>query len=135
MSRWVIPQRTGLRSESGEKSDGPIDRVVKYVPSEVVSAFTLLFTSLVTLGLPAKQAHYAGIALILFFLFITVAYVYTRTTGEVRKAHLIVSPLAFLAWAYPISSAVLGEFFVGVIAFTAQAVVIGLAIIIVPREA
>ncbi len=134
MSRWVVPQRAGLRSDSGEKPDGPIDRIVKYVPAEVVSAFTLLFTGLVTLGLPAKQAPYAGMALIFFFLIITFAYVYTRTTGEVRKAHLLVSPLAFLAWAHPISSAVLGELFVGAIAFAAQALVIGLAIVIVPRE-
>jgi hypothetical protein len=70
----------------------------------------------------------------LLFLLVTIGYVATRTSGKVRQAHLIVSPLSFLAWAYPISSAVLGDFFISLVAFALQAVVIALAILVVPRE-
>jgi hypothetical protein len=52
--------------------------------------------------------------------------------GAVRTAHLIVSPLAFLAWSYPISSSVLGDFFIALIAFGLQAVVLALSVLIAP---
>ena len=109
MSRWVVPERPGLKGGAIEEKDGPLGRIVKYVPAEVVTAFTLLFTALVTLNLPAGQGPWVAVSLILLFFIVTIGYVATRTTGKVRQAHLLVSPLAFLAWAYPISSGVLAR--------------------------
>lgn len=139
MSRWVVPERPTLtadRRDGGEAPDGPLSRIVKYVPTEVVAAYTLLFTALVSLGLAAAQAKMAVAALIGLFFLVTVVHVLRDAPrGVVRQAHLLVSPLSFLAWAYPISSAMLAEWFVPLASFVAQAVVIALAIMTKPRDA
>jgi hypothetical protein len=105
---------------------------VKYVPAEVVAPFTMLYTGLVSLGVPAEQGQKAAVGLIILFFVVTIAYIASRTVGSVRKAQLIVSPLAFLAWAYPISSALLGSLFIGLAAFMLQAIVVALAVIVRP---
>jgi hypothetical protein len=117
-----------------DKKDEALGRIVKYVPAEVVAVYMLLFTALVAMGLPSGQGQWAAIGLILLFLLVTIVYVSRSTSGKVRKAHLMVSPLAFLAWAYPISSAVLGDLFLPIAAFAAQAIVLALSILIAPRE-
>jgi len=134
MSRWVVPQRPGLKAGGPDNPDSPLSRVVKYIPGEIVSAYTVIFSALVMLKLPAEQGKWGVLALMLLFLITTIIYVAKQTSGVVRQAHLIVSPVAFLAWSYPISSALLGELFVGAVALGLQAVVIALSIVIVPRE-
>ena len=44
MSRWVVSARPGLVGGT-DSPDGPLARVVKYAPVEVVSVYTMLFTS------------------------------------------------------------------------------------------
>jgi hypothetical protein len=110
-------------------------RVVKYVPAEVVSAYTLLFAPLTSLDIPHDYRPTAAALLIAIFLLVTIAYIWTNAPeGTMRRAHLFVAPLAFLAWAYPISSALLEGWFVGWVAFIAQAVVIALSLFIKPQE-
>ncbi len=140
MSRWVVPggtQLVGGMTTPGDQPDGPLSRIVKYVPTEIVAAYTLLFTALVGLKLVDGQAtQWAAAGLIALFLVVTIIHVARDAPkGLVRNAHLIVSPLAFLAWAYPISSAMLGPWFVPLCSFAAQAIVIALAIVIQPKEA
>lgn len=134
MSRWVVPTAAGLKAAPrGETPDGPLGRIAKYVPGEVVSAFTVLFSGLVAMKLDAPSARLSAVALIVIFLIVTIAYIATRApAGAVRKAHLLVSSLAFLAWAYPISSSLIGDWFVGLVSFFAQAVVIALSIVVAP---
>jgi hypothetical protein len=135
MSRWVIPKTSGLKAAAGEEPDGPLARIAKYIPGEVVSAYTLLFSGLTAFKLAPNESLWAALAMIAIFLVVTIVYVATRTPrGPVRTAHLIVSPLAFLAWAYPISSSLLGTWFVGLVAFFGQAILIALSIMIVPQE-
>jgi len=135
MSRWVVAQSVGLKGQQGEAPDGPADRIAKYIPGEIVSAFTLLFGGLVMLNPAPPQAQWASLGLIALFLVVTIIYVATRTPqGPVRSAHLIVTPISFLAWAYPISSSLLGAWFVGLASFAGQAVAIALSLIVVPRE-
>jgi hypothetical protein len=133
MSRWVVGGTSGLKSGTPAGPDGPAGRIVKYVPAEVVTTFTLIYTALVNFKFDATQAKWAAVFLIVLFLIVTVIYVARNTTGTVRQAHLIVSPLAFLAWAYPIASSILGDFFIGLIAFLLQAVVLALSLLIAPR--
>jgi hypothetical protein len=104
------------------------------VPAEVVSAFTLLFSVLVTMNLPTQQQLPVTVGLIALFLIVTIIYIAVKVPkGPVRTAHLIVSPIAFLAWAYPISSALLGSAFVGWVSFGAQALVIALSVFVAPK--
>jgi hypothetical protein len=134
MSRWVVPARAGLRAGTGEEPDGILSRVVKYVPVEIVAPYTMLETALITLNTSADQRQLLAIGLILLFLLVTIIHVIRNTHAKVRQAHLIVSPCAFLAWAYPISSAALGDLFMSALAFGLQALVIALAIVIAPQE-
>jgi hypothetical protein len=133
MSRWVVPAGQGYVGGAPEEADNIVGRIVKFVPAEVVTAFTMLYTALVSLRLPADQGQWVAVALIILFLIVTIAYIFWRADADVRNAHLIVSPLAFLAWAYPISSAVLGSLFIGLAAFLLQALVVALAIVIAPK--
>ncbi|WP_040309978.1 hypothetical protein [Asticcacaulis biprosthecium] len=136
MSRWVLPNRPGLRADVGDGADNPLARIVKYVPTEVVAAYTALFTILATFNLEAVTAQRAVTGLIALFLVVTIIYVLREAPkGSVQQAHLVVSPISFLAWAYPISSALLGDWFIPLVSFGAQAVIVALAILISPREA
>jgi hypothetical protein len=70
------------------------------------------------------------------FFVVTIVYVAMNAPkGKSRTAHLIVSPVAFLAWAYPISAAALGAWFIGFVAFSAQVVIVTLSVFITPAEA
>jgi hypothetical protein len=80
----------------------------------------------------ATQAKWTTVFLIVLFLILTLIYVARSTTGSVRTAHLIVSPFAFVAWAYPISSSILGDFFIGFVAFVLQVIVLVLSLFIKP---
>lgn len=135
MSRWVVPERAGVRSTQAEPADGALSRIVKFVPSEVVASFTLLFSVLAAMSLPQGQQIPAAIGLIGLFLVVTILYIALKAPpGIVKKVHLMVSPLAFLAWAYPISSSLLGRWFVGLVSFAAQAVVIAISVFVTPHE-
>lgn len=136
MSRWVSPASEGLKSAGGRgPSDDVLGRIVKYVPAEVLAAFTMLFGVAAAMELDVRTAQWTAVGLIGAFLAATVVYVATRSpAGKVRTAHLAVSPVAFLAWAYPISSSLLGDWFLGLAAFAAQVVVVLLSIFIAPAE-
>ncbi len=135
MSRWVVLQQTGLKGAKAgrDQPDGPLGRIAKYVPAEIVSPYTMLFSAMVPLARAELEPAYQPLVpagLIVLFLVATILYVHHETKGPVRKAHLIVSPLAFLAWAYPISSALLGRWFDGLAALSAQALVIALSLML-----
>jgi hypothetical protein len=134
VSRFVVPQRTQVVADQPDKPSGMAERIVKYVPAEVVAPFTIATGVVASANLAADVARWVAIALIGFFLVVTIVYFITRTSGIVRIAHLVVSPLAFLAWAYAISSGLLGAWFIGWICALAQAVVVGLALMVNPSE-
>ena len=135
MSRWVSAGRAGLKSGEPDGFDGPAARIVKYVPAEIVTAYTMLFGLLVSMTLPPDQHRLAAVGLMGLFLVITIVYVAKKSpAGSSRRGHLLVTPLSFLAWSYPISSALLDSWFVGLGSFFLQALVIGLSLFIKPRE-
>jgi hypothetical protein len=135
MSRWVVPKSSGLKAlaVTAQPPSDITERIAKYIPGEVVAVFTLLFSALAAMKLDGDMPRYAALALIGLFLAVTVAYVALRApAGPVRNAHLVVSSLAFLAWAYPISSGLLGTWFIGLVSFFGQAIVLALSIFIAP---
>jgi hypothetical protein len=133
MSRWVIPDSPSLKAGVGDQPDGALGRIVKYVPAEIVGAYTLVVSGLATVTAPKEFTPYVAMGILLLFLVVTIVYVLRNTSGKVRQAHLIVSPVSFLAWGYPISSAVLGEWFVPLAAFLVQTIAIALAIMVAPK--
>lgn len=135
MSRFVVPQREGLVAGGAEPPSSPAERIVKYVPAEVVSVFTIVIGALASASMAAATAQLVGLGMLLFFLVVTIAYVISRAPkGSVRNAHLIVTSFAFVAWSYPISRALLGNWFIGWIAAVGQAIFLGLALVIAPSE-
>jgi hypothetical protein len=126
------PQIRDVPAPAGGEDD-VIKRIVLYVPTEIVAVFTMLLTAAVGLKVEDAQRPLVGLGLILFFFIITIAYIIrSAPAGSVRNSHLLVSPLAFLAWAYPISSSILGGWFYPVVAFFLQAGVLAMSIFIKP---
>ena len=163
MSRWIEPRRVvavegppgaalGRRTESiggpvshaeppstgstrAEPGDTALTRIAKYIPGEVIAGFTMLFTVLVSLDIDPNQQRFAALGLIALFLAVTVGYIWRALpAGKVREAHLFVSSFAFIAWAYPISSSALGNWFEPLAAFGLQAAMIALSYFVNPLE-
>jgi hypothetical protein len=135
MSRFVVPSRPGLVAGEGEPPDEWQGRIVKYVPAEILSIFTMVIGGVASYKPSPQTAELVATGLIVVFFIGTLIYMARRAPkGNVKMAHLIVSPLAFLAWSYPISSQLLGPFFIGVAALIFQAFVLLLAAIVAPVE-
>ena len=136
MSRWVKPVQAGLvaADEHGPASR-LTERIVKYIPAEVLVAYSALITLLGTLGVIREQQPGLAASLMAGFFVVTVVliYKYAPIQGQVRRAHLIVSPIAFLAWSYSISACLLGSWFLPAIAFSLVALTVGLSLILVPK--
>jgi hypothetical protein len=133
MSRFVVPSGPGLVKGEGEPPDGLETRIVKYVPAEILSIFTMAIGGVASSKPPQQTAELIAIGLIVVFCIGTLAYfACVAPKGPVKQAHMVVSTFAFLAWSYPISSALLGQFFVGWAAIVLQALVLLLAAIIAP---
>lgn len=142
MSRWVtatpeIGRDFSIESDGKAKGkkDNAIDRIAKYVPAEILAGFTALYSALIAMALSDTEKLIGAAILIALFFVVTIFYVIKYTPDSAsKKAHLAVTPLAFLAWSYAISSAVLGDYYLPLFAFIAQAVVIALSIIVKPGE-
>ena len=120
MSRWVEPVRPDLvAGDSGNRAEELTQRIVKYIPSEVLAAYTACILLVGALALPTDPTAYTAIALIVAFLLATVVYIFqvAPATDNVRRAHLVISPVAFVAWSYPIAACLLDSYFKPLIAF------------------
>ena len=130
--RYVTPRpRGGAAFAGGRTPSGPLERIVKYIPAEVVAIYTAVIGVLASVGNVPRNAVLvlaaAGLAAV-------VALAWKAPDAAVRRAHLIVSPLAFLAWAYPVSAPFLGDWFIGYVSAVAQGVILLLGLVIDPQE-
>ena len=90
---------------------------------------------LTVLGVDDLQKQWSAIALILIFIVVTIVYIRLNApSGPVRRAHSIVSPIAFIALAYPISSSALLNWYLPIVAFFGQVIVIALSYFVRPVE-
>lgn len=142
MSRWVVPNREGVKAGEGEPHSGPAERIVKYIPGEIISAYTMIYGALVSYnGGAISETHgdsesimMATLAVIAVFLVVNFRYLKKNPNLYSRRAHYFVSSIAYIAWVYPISSGLLGSVFHGLIAIILQAAAIALALIVDPKE-
>ena len=136
MSRWVEPKRPDLVGHGdGREASGPAERIVKYIPAEVLVGYTGLITMLGALGVAdARRSSLAAFLMGVFFV-VTFVLVATRAPkeGRVRRSHLIVSPLAFVAWSYPISACLLQSLFLPALAFVLLATTVAVSLVVAPR--
>ena len=134
MSRWVETSSGTLVSrEGGGSEDGYTARLAKYVPAEVLTVFTAAYGVLSALQTTDGIRQGAAVALIAVFTVATLIYVRRAPPTEGQKqAHSVVSSIAFLALAYPIASTALGDWYVPIIVFAAQVVVLALSFFVRP---
>jgi hypothetical protein len=135
MSRFVIPARPGQATAS-DSPDGFVDRFAKYLPAEIMSIYTVAIGGLVSLKNANVSAPWLLIVLLLTVIFTcaTVWYFASRApAGSVRSAHMVASPLIFVAWAYPLASPLLGIWFVGWVAIVGQATAAAISYVIQPK--
>ena len=138
-NRFVVPRAAGVQEFGGPESsglssqqlDGLLARVVKYVPTEVIA----IYTGVIGLLGSADTPRIAVIILVAVALLAISVVVWRNVkVKSVRTAHLVVSNIAFLAWAYPISAPLLDDWFVGWVSAVAQGVVLFLALIFAPEK-
>lgn len=72
MSRWVVPSRSGLIAAVGEPPSGPVDRIVRYVPAEIVIPFTVVIGALASATVPKDTAPKFAKGLIALYLYCNV---------------------------------------------------------------
>lgn len=135
MSRFVLPKRPGLASGTTEPPDGFGARLAKYLPAEIVSFYTIAIGGLVSAKPDPAAAPWIAVGLIAIFFVATFLYFkFKAPAGVVRRAHLVASPITFLAWAYPLAAPLLGAWFVGWIAIVGQAIAALIAWLLAPQE-
>jgi hypothetical protein len=140
MSYWVIPRRvdrTGaqLAAAPGERPDDLLGRLTKYVPTPLLTLYAAAYGALVSFKLGAVPGRWAVGILAAMSLAALIAWTRKKAPqGVVRDAHLVVSPVAFVVWAYTISASLLGPWFIGWLALLGQAAVALLAWVVEPVE-
>ncbi|MCA9803864.1 MAG: hypothetical protein KC777_17960 [Cyanobacteria bacterium HKST-UBA02] len=134
MSRFVVLRRTGLAAAS-ETPDNWHQRLAKFVPGDILILFTTGVTSLVSVKIDPQFAPMVAAGMMLLVAF-GVAWNMAQQApeGKVRLLQTVMSPLAFLALAYPIASPLLGSYFVAWIGVLAQFMVTLITLIWCPEE-
>ena len=85
------------------------------------------------MGPEVKQ--WMAVGLIVLFFSVTVVYILLNAPkSESRRAHMLVTPVAFLVWSYTISANLMGTYFVPEIAFGGQALLLALCVFVRPVE-
>ncbi len=127
MSRFVVLRRSGLVAvgEAGPP-DKFLQRLTKYVPGDFIVFYSTTIGGLVVFfPIPTPESQcYAFALLFIFSLSVAVYFWRKAPKGEVRLLHVILSPLAFAALAYPIAAPLLGYWFQGKVSLTLQALLI-----------
>jgi hypothetical protein len=109
--------------------------LVKYVPTDIVAIYTSMVGGIISSKPEASIQPRIALGLILIFFLGTLAYFWFRSPpGVVRNAHLVASPVAFLALAYPIAAPLLGTWFVGWVAIGGQGIAALFAWLVAPEE-
>jgi hypothetical protein len=135
MSRFVVPKRPGLAAGTTEPPDGFKGRLTKYLPTEIISLYTVAIGGLVSAKPDVSIAPWIAVGLMALFCAGALTFVGLKApAGVVRKAHLVASPIAFLAWGYPLAAPLLGSWFIGWIAIIGQAIAALAAWLLEPEE-
>jgi hypothetical protein len=83
-----------------EKADGYLDRLVKYIPADVIAFYLAVQAGVAQLDSLAQKRITAWIV---FLFFLGATAVWLRKQGVARTAQIVVSMLAFAVWAFATS--------------------------------
>jgi len=107
-------------------------RLAKYLPVEFLAPYTFL--------VGAADGHVGGAEVAVGFILLgvyivsVVLMIIFRLSGDQRVKHLIVSPFAGFAFAYPIAAPLLGDIVNGFVVAICIVVAWALATFIIPKE-
>jgi hypothetical protein len=134
MSRFVVPKNPGLASATAEPPDDFRGRLVKYLPADIVAFYTCAIGGIIS-SKPADAAKpWIALGLIVAFTLGTFVYFWKKAPhGVVRDAHMIASPIAFLALSYPLAAPLLGDLFIGWAAIIGEALAALVAFLLEPE--
>jgi len=90
----VVAGAGGTSPPAADRADGYLDRLVKYVPADVIAFYLAVQAGIA--NLPEGQKPLAAWAVFLFFLFGTA--VWLRKAGVHHRTQLLLSCAAFAVW-------------------------------------
>lgn len=99
MSRRIVT--TEFQANASTKIDGYFDKLIKYIPSEIVGAW-IAIKGLVASDNDVPQDNLLWI-LLLIFIFITTAYIFKQTSEPKKKpakTQILFSTVAFIVWVF-----------------------------------
>ncbi|QPH56027.1 hypothetical protein [Pontivivens ytuae] len=125
MTRFVVPRPPAGTMTSDSETDQFRDRLLKYIPAELVSTFTACVAACAAMGFSEDVVLYIllGVALTfcLLIIFFTKRLFGDQIPNESQRAHRIASNIAFLAWGYSVSGAALPSYYNGGVALLGMA--------------
>lgn len=115
MGRLVTPRRAGggfLASAEETTPDGGLARIAKYVPAEILSFYALWIQGVAFFSPDWEAvAILVGTVVGVIATIIYFARAFPNALPQVRRSHMIVSPLAFIVYAYNLSASVVPQYF------------------------
>src|SRR5262249_51173207 len=118
-----------------QQPDNLLGRLTKYIPAPLLTLYAAAYGIIASLTLTPVTARWVVTAMAAMFLVAVTARIWKSAPSTVvRDAHLTVTPIAFLVWAYTVSGSLLGSWFVGWVAFLGQVAVALLAWYMEPTE-
>jgi len=140
MSRLVTIRRKAGALAAGappEEPDNALARIAKYVPAEVLAFFTI-WTQAAATSANDKVVLWAAVGGGVLGALFTIFYFgkfFPNVPPEARKAHMWVSTLAFIVYAYTIAGSAIPEvYFKPGIALGATALVTLISSVVVPTQ-
>jgi hypothetical protein len=104
MSRFVVLTRTGLAAGGTEPPDGFGARLTKYLPTDIVSIYTITIGGLVSAKPDKAIAPWIAFGLMVVFCAATFVYFKRKAPeGDVKRAHL---GAWFIGWIAIIGQAI-----------------------------
>lgn len=107
MSRLIEPQTTAAHAAGQETEEGKLGRIAKYVPAEFLAFYAAWVEGVATFGFAKEIALLLTVLGIVIGLILTPIYFLHFFEGQpvkVRRAHAVVSTLAFFTYAYSLSA-------------------------------
>ena len=107
MGRLVELQVRGVTAAADGSREDPLTRIAKYVPAEILAFYSMWVEGVTTVTSDAKFRLYIVITGGVIGLLATPFYFWRYFPTEpvpVRKAHAIVSSIAFIAYGYSLSA-------------------------------
>ena len=107
-----VAKRRGVALEAvqpaaPEEADRYLDRLLKYLPAEVVALYLAVQTAV--LGLPAGSQRQVG-GILVFAIFLVGTYFWLRNDGVTRTTQIAISIGAFVVWVLATSGGPLAGF-------------------------